>query len=68
VSQYDALDAPPLVKIFQRRPGCVQAGPSLYDGRRFPLLRAGRPRVRQPPKRTEGSTPADLSREIPPPR
>ncbi len=57
VPRNDALDAPPLLKNFQRSPSCLVAGPSLYDGKIVPQAGKGRTSLKPAPLGTEGSTP-----------
>jgi virulence factor Mce-like protein len=59
VAQYDAVDEPEPAKTFARRPGCAQAGTSLYGRKFFPLPQSGRPRVMDPPRGVAGVLPVD---------
>ena len=59
VKPNDAIDAPPLVKTERRRPACLQAAPSLYDGRFFSIPRSGRTALRKPPQGPAGNLPLE---------
>ncbi len=55
----DALDSPPPAQITARRPACLVAGPSLYDGKLYPLPALGRTLVKDPPSGFSGTLPVE---------
>jgi hypothetical protein len=58
VKQNDAVDVPtPAAKASARRPGCVVAGPSLYDNRFFSIAERAKAPVKPPPRGLEGALP-----------
>ena len=59
VKPNDAVDSPPLLKVERRRPACLVAGPSLYDGRVVSIPRRGRIPRREPPRGPAGSLPVE---------
>jgi hypothetical protein len=59
VKGYDAVDEPRLSQATARRPPCLVAGSSLYDGRLYNLPPRGRAPVKRPPRGTAGTLPIE---------
>jgi hypothetical protein len=57
-SAEDAEGAPPVVKNSLKRPPCLIAPPSMFNGKQFVGLERGRAPTRRAPGFREGRTPA----------
>jgi len=55
----DAVGVPPPIQIAARRPACIVAGGSLYDGRFLPLAALGRTKLADPPQGFSGTLPTE---------